>query len=80
MATPTRQSSLDEFVANSPYKDYYKPFVEILPAAHHSPFWSKAAEISQILTDGQAPIFLGEQTAEEATAAMATDMRAVVGG
>ena len=39
-----------------------------------------AAEISQILTDGQAPIFLGEQTAEEATAAMATDMRAVVGG
>ena len=33
----------------------------------------------QILSDGQAPIFLGEQSAEEATAAMAAEMRAVVG-
>jgi multiple sugar transport system substrate-binding protein len=80
VATPTRQSSLDEFVAESPYREYYKPFVEILPAAQHSPFWERAAEISRILSDGQADIFLGSRTAEEATADMAAEMRAVVGG
>jgi multiple sugar transport system substrate-binding protein len=80
VATPTRQSSLDQFVAESPYKEYYKPFVEILPAAQHSPFWERAAEISQILNDGQADIFLGSVDAESRTAEMAESMRAVVGG
>jgi multiple sugar transport system substrate-binding protein len=80
VATPTRQKSLDEFVASSPYKEYYKPFVEILPNARHSPFFEKSAEIAQIFTDGSAAIYLGDQTAEEATAAMAEQMRAVVGG
>ncbi|CAN5822492.1 hypothetical protein BH23CHL8_BH23CHL8_21430 [soil metagenome] len=79
VATPTRQSSLEEFVAESPYREYYQPFVEILPNAQHSPFWERAAEISQILTDRQADIFLGNRDAQSATADMAAEMRAVVG-
>jgi multiple sugar transport system substrate-binding protein len=79
VATPTRQANLDKFVAESPYKEYYKPFVEILPAAQHSPFWEKSPEISQILTDGQADIFLGSVDAQTRAAEMAEQMRAVVG-
>jgi multiple sugar transport system substrate-binding protein len=80
VGTPTRQSNLDKFVAESPYKEYFAPFVETLPNAQHSPFWERSAEISQILSDGQADIFLGSVDAQSRTAEMAESMRAVVGG
>jgi multiple sugar transport system substrate-binding protein len=77
---PTRRSSLDEFVATSPNAEWYQPFIDVLDLVQHTPFFAQSAEINQILSDGQAPIFLGDQSAEEAAAAMATAMRAVVGG
>jgi multiple sugar transport system substrate-binding protein len=77
---PTRRSSLDEFVATSPNAEWYQPFIDVLDLVQHTPFFEDSAQINQILSDGQAPIFLGDQTAEEATAAMAADMRAVLGG
>jgi multiple sugar transport system substrate-binding protein len=80
VATPTRQSILDEFLADSPYKQWYAPFVETLPFAHHSPFWERSAEIAQILTEGQADIFLGNVDAASRAAQMADEMRQVVSG
>ena len=80
MGTPTRRSSLDSFLAESPTADWFRPFVDVLANAQHTPFFANSAEINQILGDGQAAIFLGSQTAEEAAASMAADMRAVVGG
>lgn len=80
VGTPTRRSSLDTFLVESPTAEWFKPFVEVLDSAQHTPFFANSAEINQILSDGQAPIFLGTQSAEEAAAAMAADMRAVVGG
>jgi multiple sugar transport system substrate-binding protein len=79
VGTPTRRSSLDTFLAESPTAEWFRPFVEVLSSAQHTPFFANSAEINQILGDGQAPIFLGQASAEEAAAVMAADMRAVVG-
>jgi multiple sugar transport system substrate-binding protein len=75
---PTRKSSLDTFLATGKYADLYKPFVELLPSVQHTPFFAKSAEIAQILTEGQDPIFLGQTTAEAACKVMAEKMRAVL--
>jgi multiple sugar transport system substrate-binding protein len=76
---PTRQRNLEKFIAESPYAEYFEPFVEVLPNVRHTPFFGQSAEIAQILSEEQSPVFAGSTTAEEAMAVAAERMRAVVG-
>lgn len=78
VGTPTRRSNLATFLQNNANAELYRPFVDVLDGAQHTPFFAKSAEIAQILTEGQDAIFLGQDTAESATAAMAEEMRAVL--
>lgn len=77
---PTRNANLTEFIATSPYAEWYKPFIEVLPNVQHTPFFSKSAEIAQALASGQDPIFLGQVDAATGCAAMAEEMRGIVAG
>lgn len=80
VGTPTRQSNLTDFIATSPYAEWFKPFVEVLAYVQHTPFFGKSAEIADALGRGQDPIFLGQTDAATACAAMAEEMRAIVAG
>jgi multiple sugar transport system substrate-binding protein len=80
VGTPTRQGNLSEFLSTSPYAQWFEPFVEVLPTVQHTPFFGKSAEIADILTRGQDPIFLGQTDAATANKAMAEEMRAVLAG
>jgi multiple sugar transport system substrate-binding protein len=77
---PTRNSNLTEFIATSPYAEWYKPFVEVLSNVQHTPFFGKSAEIADALARGQDPIFLGQVDAATACASMAEEMRAILAG
>ena len=49
VGTPTRQSNLTDFIATSPYAEWFKPFVEVLAYVQHTPFFGKSAEIADVL-------------------------------
>ncbi len=80
VGTPTRNSSLADFIATSPYAEWFKPFVEVLTNVQHTPFFGKSAEIADALARGQDPIFLGQADAADACKAMAEEMRAILAG
>lgn len=78
VGTPTRNSSLADFIATSPYAEWFKPFVEVLSNVQHTPFFGKSAEIADALGRGQDPIFLGQVDAATACRTMAEEMRAIL--
>jgi multiple sugar transport system substrate-binding protein len=77
---PTRQRNLEKFIAESPNATYYEPFVEVLTAVRHSPFFARSQEIAQILTEEQSAVFAGSAPAETQMATAAQRMRDVLAG
>ena len=78
VGTPTRLTALADFRRRSPWANYYKPFIQQLTNVTWTPFFSKSAEVEQDVTNGLAKMWLGQETAQAATASIATQLHPLV--
>jgi multiple sugar transport system substrate-binding protein len=74
---PTRTTALGDFRRRSPWAKYYVPFIAQLSNVTWTPFFAKSAELEQALTDGMSNVWLGKESAKDASAGIAKKLRAI---
>jgi multiple sugar transport system substrate-binding protein len=80
---PSRTSIINQFAAGkapgSKYAPFYKPFLATLSNARWTPFVAKSAEVENDLTNATAPMWLGSESAQQATQQLGKQLRSLLG-